>query len=58
MGQHIVCGSQAENTCVPNTNELPYQPVLLIHGLLWEEEINFYLYVTMAKLRVCLCNSG
>lgn len=47
MGQHIVWGSQAKT--VSNTMELPYQPILLTHGLLWEEEINFYFYATVAK---------
>lgn len=57
MRLHIVWGSKTENTCIPNTMELPYQPVLLIHGLLWEEEINFYLlYATMAKLHLCNSN--
>ena len=43
-GQHTVWDNKTENTCVPNTRELPYPPLLLTYGLLWEEEINFYLF--------------
>lgn len=49
-------GQQERKHCCPLHLELSYWQVLLIHKLLWEEEINFYLHATIANL--CLCNTG
>lgn len=53
-GEHTVWAAR-QKTGDPNTMELPFQALLLIHGLLWKEERNFhllyatYIFATVAK---------